>query len=653
MKISVVVPFYNEEGNVDFVLEEIVSTLRPLGHAFEIIAVDDGSQDGTGRLLKKAKAKIAELVVIAQENNTGAAAALWTGFEAVTGDIIIMMDGDRQNDFRDVPRLLPLLDKYDAVFGQRVRRQDPPSKLIATRIAYYVRNFFLGDGVRDTACALKIMKRSVLKYLIPIEGIQRFIPFLLLEAGVPCIAAPVNHRPRSSGESNFSLLRLYFMSTIVDLFFFTWYKHRNLFRIRREALMRSAWSLPGKGQGAGGWTLAALLFLAFCLYGYRLHVPGNPYFDEVHYVRFMRELFAGTYNQYLSVHPPLWHFLTALGMKIFGDHSWAWRLVSVAAGLGIVGMIYVLTRRLTKEHAVALFAVFFWLFDCLSLTQARVAMMNSLWLLFMLASIFFFLDGVDGKKDPDQKRFLFSGLFFSLALATKLVTVSLLFFFLPFWLYYAFSKKAGQARILGWLALYFLVLPLLIFGLVHMAIPFFEGRTLADIWKVTAFHLQYNFTTTQSHPYVSPWWTWPAMVRPVWVSFQAQNSLYEGIFFIGNPVLFWTIPLAIGFVVWEFFRRKTLLSAVILWGFFSQWLFYALGSRFKLFHYFYTAMPFVVMAFALLAWRLWNKGPAGRAVVVIFMLLTLGMFIYWYPLLTALPVSPKFYGHHMWFKSWI
>ena len=234
MDVSVVIPFYNEEGNVEFVLGEISEVLRREGRKFEVIAVDDCSRDGTAELLKKVSAVMPELRIITHPHNYGQAAALFTAFEAATGDVLITLDGDRQNDFRDVPRLLPLLEQYDAVFGQRVNRQDPPSKLVASRIGNSVRRFFLRDGVRDTACGLKLMKRTALKYILPVDGFQRFIPFLLKEAGMSFIAVDVNHRHRSAGKSKFSLLKLYFIGPIMDLFCMCWYQRRNLYRIRRK-----------------------------------------------------------------------------------------------------------------------------------------------------------------------------------------------------------------------------------------------------------------------------------------------------------------------------------------------------------------------------------------------------------------------------------
>ncbi|MBF0594031.1 MAG: glycosyltransferase [Candidatus Omnitrophica bacterium] len=238
MKISVVVPFYNEEGNIDFVLDEIAQVLQGTGYPFEIIAVDDASRDQTPLRLQAASVRIAELRVVTHARNAGQSAALWSGFEAVTGDVVVTTDGDRQNDFHDVPRMLTLLGDHGAVFGQRARRHDPVSKLVATRLAYHVRHFFLRDGVRDTACALKVLRKDALKYLIPVDGFLRFIPFLLKEAGVSFATVDVNHRSRSAGGSKYSLLKLYFIPVIADLLFMIWYRQRNVFCRRKKLLSR-------------------------------------------------------------------------------------------------------------------------------------------------------------------------------------------------------------------------------------------------------------------------------------------------------------------------------------------------------------------------------------------------------------------------------
>jgi dolichol-phosphate mannosyltransferase len=224
MDLSVIIPFYNEEGNVDFVLDEIVTVLRPLNKSFEIVAVEDGSSDQTLTLLKKKQADILELRVLTHDRNRGQGAAFWTGFTNAIGAVLVSFDGDGQNDVHDVPRMLELLSGYDAVIGQRVKRRDPLSKRWASSIAYHARQLVLKDGIRDTACSLKVMRREVVSSLIPIRGFFRFIPFLLKQAGFTYIPVEVNHRPRQKGQAKYSLLNLFFLATIADLLFMWWYK---------------------------------------------------------------------------------------------------------------------------------------------------------------------------------------------------------------------------------------------------------------------------------------------------------------------------------------------------------------------------------------------------------------------------------------------
>lgn len=235
MKISVIVPFFNEEETIEFVLNEIVEVLRPLGWEFEIIAVDDGSTDSTPEILKDMRRDIEELRVKTHITNFSKDACLWTGFEAAHGDIIINVDGDGQDDFREIPKMLKFFPEYDAVFGQRISRSDPFQKVVATKIAYLFRRVFLNDKMKDITCPLKVMKKETLKYLFPLGGFHRFIPFLLKEAGCSCIAVDVNHRQRYAGKPKYSLLKLFFIATFMDLISMWWYRKTNLYRQRRMA----------------------------------------------------------------------------------------------------------------------------------------------------------------------------------------------------------------------------------------------------------------------------------------------------------------------------------------------------------------------------------------------------------------------------------
>ncbi|MBF0485431.1 MAG: phospholipid carrier-dependent glycosyltransferase [Candidatus Omnitrophica bacterium] len=398
--------------------------------------------------------------------------------------------------------------------------------------------------------------------------------------------------------------------------------------------------------------------LVFFVYGYHFYLPREPYFDEILYVNFMRSLGAGEYSITLSAHPPLWNFLMAGCVRVFGDYSWSWRLVSLLAGVGVLIVLYFLVKQITQDVTTSLLAVFFMLFDCLSLTQARAAMMNAFLLLWMLLSMLFFFYALEGKASFNRKYLLLSGIFLGLALATKILVFNMVFFFGPFVLIYAWQRKAERGKFLMWSAVCFILIPVVMFFCVYVPVMFFKDHQAVDIWAIPLFHLQYHFSTKQTHPYVSDWWTWPAMARPVWMYFQTAyygtpGATVEGIVCIGNPALFWMMPVAIGYMLWEGLKNKSRVAGIILAGFASQWLCYIFVSRMKFLHYMYPVMPFLAMAFAVMGVKLWNKGKIGRAVVIYYLVLTAGMFVFWYPLLTGLPVSASFYSHHIWFRSWV
>lgn len=230
MKLSVIIPFYNEEGNIEFVIQEIVSVLATVHCEYEILAFDDASRDRTRAILEELSRKIKALKVAVHQKNFGQGVCLWRGITQATGDVIITMDGDGQNDFHDVIKMLPLLGKFDAVLGQRAKRNDPLSKRVATRIAYFFRRLVLNDTVRDTACALRVMKREVIQCFIPLRSFHLFVPFMLSEAGVPFTTVNVHHRPRTKGKSKYSLRKFYFASNVPDLFFMWRFKKRNVYK---------------------------------------------------------------------------------------------------------------------------------------------------------------------------------------------------------------------------------------------------------------------------------------------------------------------------------------------------------------------------------------------------------------------------------------
>jgi glycosyltransferase involved in cell wall biosynthesis len=225
--VSVVVPLYNEEENASLLQAELATALSGLAH--EVIFVDDGSTDQTVSRLTKAP----EIRILQFEKNAGQSAAMYAGANAARGDVVVLIDGDLQNDPADIPRLLAEIERgADLVCGYRAQRKDTLVKRLTSRIANFVRSRFTKDGVRDTGCTLKAMRRECVRTLIPFKGMHRFIPALVKGAGYRLVEIPVNHRARKFGQSKYGLGNRAVRAT-VDMFGVRWLLSRQLnYRVR-------------------------------------------------------------------------------------------------------------------------------------------------------------------------------------------------------------------------------------------------------------------------------------------------------------------------------------------------------------------------------------------------------------------------------------
>lgn len=197
-RVSIVVPFFNESENVLLVLDE----LRNCQPDAEIIAIDDGSTDDTWAKIQS-RPDIRGLHLSA---NCGQSAAMYAGLRVARGDLCVTMDGDGQNDPADISKLLAERERsgVDVVCGQRAKRRDTWSRRAASRIANRIRRAFLNDGVRDTGCSLKVFPRQAVEYLVPFNGLHRYLPAIFLKAGLRLSEIPVNHRPRTLGISKYT-----------------------------------------------------------------------------------------------------------------------------------------------------------------------------------------------------------------------------------------------------------------------------------------------------------------------------------------------------------------------------------------------------------------------------------------------------------------
>jgi glycosyltransferase involved in cell wall biosynthesis len=215
--ISVIVPAKNEAKNLPILVERLLDTMRNLNCRFEIIVVNDGSTDDTWAVVQKLTAAVPELRAINLARNYGQTAAIMAGLDHSSGDIIVPIDADLQNDPADIPRLLQKLEEgYDVVSGWRKDRRDSPIRRnLVSQIANRVISRVSGVALHDYGCSLKAYRREVIEPVRLYGEMHRFVPIYAAWYGARIAELPVAHRPRLHGASNYGLERVF--KVVLDL----------------------------------------------------------------------------------------------------------------------------------------------------------------------------------------------------------------------------------------------------------------------------------------------------------------------------------------------------------------------------------------------------------------------------------------------------
>lgn len=228
--ISVVVPLWNEELNVDPLVERVREALRNETRSVEIILVDDASNDSTWDRIRQAQRREPRIRAVRLLRHSGQSAALWAGFSASRGEVVATLDGDLQNDPADLPWMLQKLDNYEMVCGVRTKRQDNAIRRVSSAIARWARKAALGVDFRDTGCNLRVFKRDLVQKLFPFNGLHRFMPVLAHYTGHRVLEVPVTHHPRTAGKSKYGVWNRLGRG-IWDLVGIAWYRKRQLANI--------------------------------------------------------------------------------------------------------------------------------------------------------------------------------------------------------------------------------------------------------------------------------------------------------------------------------------------------------------------------------------------------------------------------------------
>jgi glycosyltransferase involved in cell wall biosynthesis len=208
--LSVIIPILNERDNLSELYQQLTMVLSHLNRTYEIIFVDDGSTDGSLDLCRKLTAMSPQVILVELRRNFGKATALQVGFQVARGEAIITMDGDLQDDVKEIPHFLDALEEgLDLVSGWKQNRQDPLSKTLPSRLFNVATSFLTGIPLRDFNCGFKAYRREVIKSLNLYGELHRYIPVLAHAKGFRVGEIPVYHHPRRHGTSKYSFERFF------------------------------------------------------------------------------------------------------------------------------------------------------------------------------------------------------------------------------------------------------------------------------------------------------------------------------------------------------------------------------------------------------------------------------------------------------------
>ncbi|MFQ5879229.1 MAG: phospholipid carrier-dependent glycosyltransferase [Dehalococcoidia bacterium] len=421
--------------------------------------------------------------------------------------------------------------------------------------------------------------------------------------------------------------------------------------------------------------VAGLLAVAAFTRFWRLDTPDNFYFDEVYHAFTGREFLRGnaaaweffaTPPQGFAfewTHPPLAKLFMAGGMLFIGENPLGWRFFGALLGVATVLLVYLLGKRLFKSEVVGLAAAFLLTFEGLSFVQSRVAM-NDIYVVFFIVAALYFLV---------SDRHLLSGIFFGAALATKWSAIWTVFPIAFYFIYKFLQTERARRRSLLVESLltvpyFFIVIPLFVYFLSYL--PFFlTGHDLRDLWDLQRQMYWYHSGLEATHPYQSPWGTWPIMMRTIfyYISPSGDAKIYA----LGNPIIFWFGVPALAFAGWQGLKRVrirldrgtgevaiagrlreldfgVLFVVVAYLSFLLPW---ALSPRIMFLYHYLPSVPFLALAGGYAIWRLWQRRWGRRGAIALLTAAFLA-FVYFYPHLAAVPVPGWLGESYFWFPTW-
>jgi len=389
----------------------------------------------------------------------------------------------------------------------------------------------------------------------------------------------------------------------------------------------------------------------------------GTYFDEIYHARTAFE-HLHRLPPYEWTHPPLGKVIIALGIALFGMNPFGWRIMGVVFGVLLLPLMFAL-GRLFLEDRYALFVTALFAFEFMRFVQARIATIDTYVVFFiLLSSYFLFRYLLYAQEDRRGLLYLFlSGLFFGCGAATKWTAVyagagmAVLFLTHHFlrWKKDPTHLRHFERWVLPWSVFFFLVVPFVVYFLSYIPYLLVPGYGLSNVFRYQLAMYHYHRDLKATHPFSSPWWEWPVVARPIWLykGDGLPSGYVSSIVSMGNPAIWWLGGITMLFSLFtpSFWRVKGVPWLLV--GFFSQYVPWMLVPRITFIYHYYGCVPFLILLLGVFFAWVERDNSSLRVWRWIFLLVAMGFFVLFYPILSGETVSKAYVARFLrWFPSW-
>jgi len=377
------------------------------------------------------------------------------------------------------------------------------------------------------------------------------------------------------------------------------------------------------------------------------------FFDEIYFGRTAYEIMHNI-PVYENTHPYLGKHLIIPGIKLFGMTPFGWRFMNVLfAGL-LIFMAYYFGLHLFKKQEYGFISAFLMTYSFMHLSQARVGLIDTFGVLFVFISYFYLYRFI---VQQQLSRLLSSGVFFGLAASVKWSAVFAALGFVLIALYLLLSRYPLQKRFSGYRLLMYGVLSYGLIAFTVYAFSFFDiyGHThsVQSIINYNTNMYNYHSTLQATHPYSSPWWSWPLDMKPMGYYKEMKHGLLSSINAFGNPAVFWLGIVAVFYLLLMTFIRKSLEATFILLAFLGLYLPYIFVGRLMFIYHFYYAVPFLILAIVYMLKDAMERFSFIRHFYGIYLLIVSGLFLAFYPVLSGYVIPQSYVAQWLkWFSTW-